>query len=267
LVEQDGIQFLVRIVSNLARKDEAKKKQEQKSASGRPFNPFLPYEQDLFVADISPTHLCLLNKYNVVDYHLLIITRAFEEQETWLTLADFEALWACLAQIDGLVFYNSGQIAGASQPHKHLQLVPLPLLANRISLPIEPALACATFQESVGTISPFQFLHALAQIEPEAIASPSEAAQASLECYHALMQAIGLADNRDRPGGAYNLLVTRQWMLAIPRSQASFQSVAVNALGFAGALLVRNEQQLNVLKEWGPLAILKNVVGICQDPH
>ncbi|MDB9335366.1 phosphorylase, partial [Nodularia spumigena CS-590/01] len=63
-VEQNGSKFLVRILSNLARKDTAK---QQKKKT----NPFLPYEQDLFVADISQTHVCILNKFNVVDYHLL----------------------------------------------------------------------------------------------------------------------------------------------------------------------------------------------------
>ncbi len=127
-VEQDGVLFLVRILSNLNRKKAAKEKQEKQTAdSGKEFNPFLPYEEDLFVADISDTHVCILNKFNVVDDHLLIITRAFEEQESLLTQEDFAALWACLADFDGLAFYNSGKIAGASQRHKHLQLVPLPL--------------------------------------------------------------------------------------------------------------------------------------------
>ncbi|NET62320.1 MAG: phosphorylase, partial [Symploca sp. SIO2E6] len=102
-VEQDGISFLVRILSNLIRKDKAKKEQDKKATnSGKEFNPFLPYEEDLFVADISPTHLCLLNKFNVVDHHLLIVTRSFEEQETWLTVQDFEAMGRCLREFEGL---------------------------------------------------------------------------------------------------------------------------------------------------------------------
>ena len=122
-VEQDGVRFLVRILSNLNRKKAAKDKQEKQSAtSGEEFNPFLPYEEDLFVADISDTHVCILNKFNVVDYHLLIITRGFEEQESLLTLEDFTAMWVCLADFDGLAFYNSSKTAGASQRHKHLQL-------------------------------------------------------------------------------------------------------------------------------------------------
>ena len=52
---------------------------------GKNFGVSYDYEVDLFVADISPTHVCILNKFNVVDYHLLIITRAFESQENLLS--------------------------------------------------------------------------------------------------------------------------------------------------------------------------------------
>lgn len=65
-VEENGIQFLVRVVDNLHRKVEARKAQKQKRPD---FNPFLPYEEELFVCDLSPTHLALLNKFNVVDHH------------------------------------------------------------------------------------------------------------------------------------------------------------------------------------------------------
>jgi ATP adenylyltransferase len=91
-----------------------------------------------------------LNKFNIIDHHLLIVTRTFKEQETWLTLQDFEAMWACLNEIDGLVFYNGGKTAGASQRHKHLQLVPLPLVEEGLKIPIEPAIASVIFQDSIG---------------------------------------------------------------------------------------------------------------------
>lgn len=259
-VEQDGVRFLVRILSNLARKDEAKKKQEkQTTTSGGEFNPFLPYEEDLFVADISNTHVCLLNKYNVADYHLLIITRAFEEQESLITLQDFEAMWVCLAEVDGLAFYNSGKMSGASQRHKHLQLVPLPLAPEGLHIPIEPLLSSAKFQDSIGTIPGLPFVHAFTKLDPSWAQSPSTGAQPTLECYRRLLRAVGLQDSGDLQSGAYNLLATRQWMLIVPRSQEDFQFISVNSLGFAGALLVRNEQQMKILKDYGPMTVLQKV--------
>lgn len=78
-------------------------------------NPFLPYDPNLFVAEVSPTHVALLNKFNVVDHHLVIVTRAFEPQEALLTREDCEALLLCLAEIDGVAFYNAGSSRGQSE--------------------------------------------------------------------------------------------------------------------------------------------------------
>ncbi|MBD2361657.1 phosphorylase [Anabaena minutissima FACHB-250] len=266
-VEQDGVKFLVRILSNLNRKNTAKKQQDQKTqATGKEFNPFLPYEEDLFVAEISDTHVCILNKFNVVDYHLLIITRAFEEQESLLTLADFTAMWACLAGIDGLVFYNAGKNAGASQRHKHLQLVPLPLISSGTQTPITPLLASAKFQDAIATIPGLPFVHAFANLDPGWVESPFTGAKTTLEIYHNLLRAVGLgAIDGDRQSGAYNLLATREWMLIVPRSQEHFQSISVNSLGFAGALLVKNELEMQLLKQQTPMNILKNVAKLIDE--
>ena len=79
VVEEAGIPFLVRVVSNLARKREAEISRPRQLKTNR--NPFLPYENELFVAEIGDSHVCLLNKFNVVDHHLLIVTREFEDQQ------------------------------------------------------------------------------------------------------------------------------------------------------------------------------------------
>jgi ATP adenylyltransferase len=263
-VEQGGVNFLVRVLPHLVHKDESKKQQGKETAtSGKEFNPFLPYEEDLFVADISDTHLCLLNKFSIIDHHLLIITRSFEEQETWLTLRDFEAMWACLAEIDGLVFYNAGKSAGASQRHKHLQLVPLPLVPDGPKIPIEPMLASALFEGSVGTIPGFPFLHAVSKLDPDWKKSPLAAASSTLECYHNLLRAVGLISGSEASGGrqsgAYNLLATRSWMLLVPRSNEHFSEISVNSLGFAGTLVVRSEPQMKIIKDQGPMTVLRSV--------
>lgn len=62
-----------------------------RSAGAKPANPFLPYDEALWVGHLSDTHTLLLNKFNVVQHHLLVVTRQFESQLDWLTEADFEA--------------------------------------------------------------------------------------------------------------------------------------------------------------------------------
>ncbi len=260
LIENEDLNFLVRIITNLARKDNAKKQQKKLVKKlGKEFNPFLPYEKDLFVADISETHLCLLNKFNVVDHHLLVITREFEEQENLLNLNDFAALWACLLQIDGLGFYNNGKIAGASQRHKHLQLVPFPLIPELIKTPIDTIIETVEYQDNIGKIPCFNFPHGISKIELQDNQNILEIAQQSLDIYHQLLKLLEISIKSEENPEPYNLLITREWMMIIPRSQDKYESISINSLGFAGALLVKNEQQMNTLKELKPLTILQQV--------
>jgi ATP adenylyltransferase len=217
----------------------------------------------LYVADASPTHVCLLNKFNVVEYHLLIVTRAFEEQETCLSQRDFEALWTCLAEFEGLGFYNSGALAGASQPHKHLQLVPLPWDPDGPRLPLASVIDSAVISAAASRLETLPFPHAVAALRAGVGADPNAAAAEACDQYRRLLPAIGipLPAAGQRLAAAYNLLMTRQWMLAVPRVCEGFQSISCNALAFAGALLVRDELQLGLLQQLGPLAILRHVTG------
>ena len=262
LIQQDDISFVVRTLSNLSRKQQARQQQTQKEhKTGKRVDPFLPYEPDLFVGDISPTHICLLNKFNVVDNHLLIVTRAFESQTDLLNLQDFAALWLCLQEIDGLAFFNGGKIAGASQPHKHLQLIPLPFLPNVVHLPIDKAIANATFQDSFSKIECFNFRHGIAKLDLALDTSTQQAAQTMLELYRVLLGKVGfkLDANQSKQPGAYNFLATRNWMAVIPRSQESWQNISINSLGFAGSLFVRDRHQLELLRKLTPLKLLTQV--------
>ncbi len=260
LLEVEDIQFLVRILVNLQRKNEAKKEQKKREkSSGKNFNPFLPYEEDLFVSDLTDTHLCLLNKFNAVDHHLLMITREFEEQENQLNLADFLAVTLTLREIEGLVFYNSGKLAGASQRHKHLQLVPLPLVPQGASLPISPWMTDVFLKQEIHTIPQFPFINAIAACPDISSINPLEIAPILLEKYQQLLDKNDLDPQKSGKPAPYNLLMTREWMMVIPRSKESYKNISINSLGFVGALLVRNAEQMEQLKQIGPLTFLQKV--------
>jgi len=267
IVEDGGVGFLVRVVSNLARKDRYRKEQGDKAlkdGKGR-LNPFLPPDRELTVGGISRTHLGVLNKFNVIDHHLLIITRHFEDQETLLTLQDFEALWACMAGFEGLGFYNSGVVAGASQPHRHLQMVPLPLSTTGPLTPIEPLLAAAETTRTVDTAAALPFRHVLSRLEPSLVADPLAAAGETLVRYRAMLASVGIRPVEDhgqlRQPAPYNLLITRRWMLLVPRTKEFFATISVNALGFSGSLFVRDEKQLDAVIRHGPQRILRELSG------
>lgn len=268
IIPDRGIRFLVRVLANLQRKDREKERRRQEGEkSGREFNPFLPYEEELFVTDITSTHLALLNKFNVLEHHLLIVTREFEDQEELLTVADFEALLFALKEIDGLAFYNGGVVAGASQRHKHLQLVPLPFLPGTTEprLPVEPLIGEALQQEFSpvpSIVEKLPFVNSAVALGEQMFEEPERFAPELHRQYGELLERCGL-EARFFPGirqsAPYNLLVTREWMFLAPRSEEFFLGASVNSLGFAGALLVRNAAELEILKEHGPLSALEAV--------
>lgn len=260
LIEQNNLTFIVRMVDNLNRKDRAKKAQKKlQKKSGKQFNPFLPYEQDLFITNLGSDHVCILNKFNVIEYHLLIITREFEPQENFISLADFTALWTVFQQLDGFGFYNAGKLAGASQPHKHLQFIPYPFAPEFKTIPIDDLVLKYRNLDQIVTIPELPYQQAIAFFDNLEEKSTLEVAEILDKIYNQLLKKLSLNNNPNQQADNYNLLITKKWMMMIPRSQPKFKSISVNSLGFAGALLVKNKNQLETLIKHKPLHILKKV--------
>ena len=211
------------------------------------FDPFLPFDPVFFVADLGPDHVALLNKYPVLERHLLVITRHFESQDDPLTLGDMEALGRGLAATRGVGFYNGGAAAGASQRHKHLQIAPLPLARGVVGVPIEHAL---DIPEAGAALREEPFRHAIAPLEGLGGAE-------LLSTWRELMALLGLDPESPAP---YNLLVTRRYMLVVARAKEHHKGISVNALGFAGAFFVKRAEDLETLKADGPLAVLRSLV-------
>ena len=248
-VEQNGIQFVVRLVDSIERKRIARLMQPSHT------DPFLPYDEDLYVTDISETHVCLLNKFNVVEHHLLIVTREFESQDSMLTIADFDAMWRCLAEFDSLVFYNSGTVAGASQPHKHLQQVSVPIGEGPDRTPMESILKSGGQSGEIRRDPALPYSHAVANTSGVAARGIAEAARETAVLYEAMLYETDCSP----PSDPYNLLATRDWLLLVPRGAEKYKNISVNSLGFAGSLLVRDEEELDLVQQVGPLNVLRHV--------
>lgn len=259
IIEQANVRYMARVVMNLALKDLSRRQRDSAGAARGQTDPFLPPDPDLFVTDVSATHFCLLNKFSVIDHHVLIVTRRFEPQEVVLNRSDFEALWTCMAEFDALGFYNSGTIAGASETHRHLQLVPLPLSRQGDAIPIAPLLS-GHMQD--GRLVSLPFAHAMTRLDPLLLQRPADAAAASHEHYLSMLDQLGIAAARTEGGtrpAPYNLLVSRNWMLMVPRSRERFTTISVNALGFAGSFFLRNEHELETVRRAGPMNVLREV--------
>lgn len=252
IVADGGLPFIVHVRGEaLARKTKARREQV-----GSGVNPFLPPDPELLVGCVSPTHLAVLNKFNVIADHLLLVTRRFVPQEEPLDLADLDAAARAMAGVDGLAFYNGGSVGGASQPHKHLQVIPLPLGPGPAPTPLDVLLDGADLPaQGAGRIDRLPFVHAVRALPDPAdrVLDPGRLLAAARE----LLDAVGVGGTQ-RP---YNLLITRRWMLAVPRVRERAGAVSINALGFAGSLLARDADELEWLRRRGPMSLLVEVAG------
>ncbi|MFW1676933.1 DUF4922 domain-containing protein [Pontibacter sp. JAM-7] len=249
---EHGLNWVVRILQTL------KLKETPADTNSIRSNPFLPPEPALTVTKIGNSHLCVLNKYNVFDLHLLLVTPTFVPQSQALDLADFSALFACLQQQEALAFYNSGPIAGASQPHKHLQLV---ALSDSNTLPFAPQLTALNDQVP-RQLKNLPFTHAAVALPTELFnMSVSEAGQQLLQLYDRLRMTLGIEVSENAIEKPYNLLLTRQWLMLVPRQRESVMGISFNALAFTGSLLVQDRTQVKQLQDAGLASTLQLISG------
>src|SRR5262249_51842631 len=126
-----------------------------------------------------------------------------------------------------------GRDAGASQPHRHLQLVPRGSIGR---LPLEDVVQGSV---DAGRVAGWPV--------PHRVARPGFAE------YRAALAAVGR--DPDRPG-PHSLLRTRDWQLVVPRRPGSVGGIPVNSLGYLGLLAVRDAEQLARVRAEGPWSIL-----------
>lgn len=259
LVEDQGIEFVVRVSDNLLRKQDVPASYD----TPRGDNPFLPPEPGLTIGCLPPHHLAVLNKFNVLQDHVLVVTRGFVHQESPLTAADFSAVAVGLEGGGALAFYNAGRVAGASQPHKHFQLVPLPLGGGR---DIPTAVLFDSAVDGIDTIEPLRFRHAIRTLGAD-LSDPYAFGRSCLSAYTDALSGLGLipapgveaVDDEHTRLPPYNLLLTRDWLFVAPRATEHYADISVNGLGYAGSLFVSTPGKLERVRSTGPMSILENV--------
>ncbi|KAF3199002.1 bifunctional AP-4-A phosphorylase/ADP sulfurylase [Orbilia oligospora] len=148
-IAHDGINYQIRYAPNLLKKPISAASQAHNPSHPTPpkpslkSNPFLPPSPDLYVTAVSRSHCLVLNKFPVIPGHFILATTEFEKQGCPLTAGDLEGVLSVLrgwgSDNDDQTgihdeagehqclygFFNSGKESGASQPHRHLQFIPL----------------------------------------------------------------------------------------------------------------------------------------------
>jgi ATP adenylyltransferase len=191
-------------------------------------------------------HVLLLNKYPVEECHLLVITSRWRPQSGWLSCEDWQAVARVAADTGGLWFFNSGATAGASQPHRHLQL--LPRRDGEASCPLASLLTA----QLAGAAEPWPWAYRL-----DARTDPLGGADLP-QLYAAHCRALGLGNPQSEafPRHPYNLLFDDRWFLTVRRVREHCAGFSINGLGFAGYLLSTEASDGSWLARHGPLTLL-----------
>lgn len=202
-------------------------------------NPLLPpFDTDTHVCDLSDGahHHIIINKFMQCKGH--IVLSSMEEnalQGSDLNHSDFCALEQVFESFnyEGMLYYNSGQKSGCSQPHKHTQYTPvdeLPILEAMIENKKLP------FYYHVKNID--------GQITSEKM----------MEAYKELQE---MAKN-DPPHDSYNFIVSKGKAFYIPRKKSQYKcGTLLNSFSLTGNIPIGEWSDESLKKQ--PLSAFEEV--------
>ncbi|KEF59513.1 uncharacterized protein A1O9_04357 [Exophiala aquamarina CBS 119918] len=275
--------------------DTHKMEREDSKTEKPKFNPFANPAPELLIAqvprgndNIKYSHALILNKFPVIKNHFIIATKSNKPQTAVLEEDDLSMTYACLRAWSNqrhdpahskrlFSFFNSGEHSGASQPHRHLQFLPVEdmlrnekehfdLLIDHMTvqahpdLPLyqDPALPILHFATPLeeGNLSA-SALHSkyvmLLRAAISAVQHPGEPFNSS--------SSFSVEDNSGSAAVSYNLAMTTERMAICPRRKegagilrgASASGpdsfVAINGTILGGTLMVKDEAEWDLLRQ------------------
>jgi len=218
-------------------------------------NPFIPWDSRLQIQTINNKHTLILNKYPVQLGHILLITNSWKPQNGWLNEDDFEAIINVDNDTTGLWFFNSSKEAGASQPHRHFQL--LPRHDNEIICP-RYEWFCSLLNDKKENKSEISHCISIKRRNKNKDTSKNDL----FSLYKSMVNEMNLGEINliNKPLKPYNLLITSEWIALITRKTDRSNGFSINALGFAGYFLGTKRSDVDTLIKFGPEKILKDVI-------
>ncbi|KAH7079081.1 Ap4A phosphorylase-like protein II [Paraphoma chrysanthemicola] len=280
-----GIPFQLRFCPTLAKKPTPK----QDDAPKKKFNPFENPAAALHIADVpttDPSHFLMLNKFPIIAEHFILATKANKRQTRTLEQDDLETTFACLKSWEEahngkqkrlFAFFNSGNHSGASQPHRHLQFLPLERMHEGgttsgwdllIDLFVSSAKTTGSQSDLLQQADlPFVYFAKSFESEP----SGSELLQVYNELYQAASVAVSTfatahpeqqilhSTDQGDSSFSYNLAMTTAGMAILPRRAegsilrrddgSEVGLVALNGTTLGGTLMVKYQEQWDLLRK------------------
>ena len=235
----------------------------------------------------SPSHVLVLNKFPIIPHHFILATTQNKAQTHLLEQDDISIVYRLLQQWERsdekegklFAFFNSGRHSGASQPHRHVQLLPVDdmrvgdkegtwkLLADQVMAEIPEN---ETGVREVGAGLPCQVLgwRIPKQVDESVLWEKyKELYRLAFERTKEFARGYSGGLEESSEGGrenaalplSYNLAMTTQsMMLCARRSEgkvvrrgdgSEIDSVALNGTMLGGTLMVKNDELLRILKD------------------
>ncbi|CAI7589779.1 unnamed protein product [Penicillium glandicola] len=291
IINAAGISYQLRYCPALAKKP-SNLKPDNGPKTPKP-DPFENPSPDLLIAQFppeNPSYNLILNKFPVIPNHFLLVTKDWHAQTDILDKSDLEATYECLKawnpDSDGstannkslFAFFNSGDDSGASQPHRHLQFLPVEAMRQPGSESWHPLIDLLTSQPT--SPSPTPKFHHLSGLPFAHFALPiplNPSAETLHAIYITLYKAAAAATRGQTPDQdtqpcptqgpasiSYNLAMTRSKMMICPRRQetalvpvdsATARDIAdpgvlsLNGTILAATLMVKAEGEWDTLRE------------------
>ncbi|KAJ5765660.1 hypothetical protein N7520_005219 [Penicillium odoratum] len=290
IVTAAGIPYQLRYCPALAKKPTNLKPDGPKGPKPDPFENPSP---ELLLAQFppeNPSHALILNKYPVIPNHFILATKQWRAQTDLLDKVDLEATYECLRTwgtdnntTDNprlFAFFNSGEDSGASQPHRHLQFLPVEAMhqpsAGTDWIPLIELLAAQSQPKANQNQSQFQYIphlpfaHFALPIPENATSEILHSIYLSL--YRAAVAATKSQDPHTHQGNlptqgpsaiSYNLAMTLSTMMIAPRrtetaivpidADAARDTldpgvISLNGTILAGTLMVKAEGEWDSLR-------------------
>lgn len=279
--------YQLRYCPALANKPSGAPKSDKDWPGPKP-DPFENPSTDLLIAQIpqeNPKYTLVLNKFPVIPNHFILATKTWKSQTDILEKEDLDAAYACIKawrdnqteQGDSgsnrlFAFFNSGDESGASQPHRHLQFLPVEDMSQGDSGNWQPLIDTISSQwvgpdSEYRRLSQIPFAHFALPLPPNPTADTLHAIYLSLYRV-AFWTAKGSLEDHSRvtdgPAAiSYNLAMTESMMMICPRRCEAARIpvdpsalpnvqepgvVALNGTILAGTLMVKAEAEWNELR-------------------
>eukprot|EP01083_Nonionella_stella_P092090 257664_1 len=231
-------------------------------------DPFTsPFMKGSHICDLNANYRLLLNKYPVLPCHLLIVSKHFVDQSVLLTAKDFDITWKVFESIaidprnrNSLMYFNSGLCAGATQKHRHLQMLPNVnvgkyLLLNTICDDIQNA-TDTSHKNTVAMWNKFPFVHGIMTWDASA---PCDGTV--LYKYYILILKFIQRHMVKQDTFSYNLLMTSHMMMVIPRKCGAFIDENCNKFWFSalpfGGLVCCSKSYMKIFDAAGLMKVLR----------